>query len=108
MQNCHARSCHSASVKAHTSASVARGRLPVEVIGIDRPNVRAERSLLRMLRCISGFHIKVVANTRFGSSERKLHLRNDALRRQGMLINHKRIVRIMQEDTCWECSCGRW
>ena len=26
------------------------------------------------------------------------------LRRQGMLVNHKRVWRLMQTETCWRCS----
>jgi putative transposase len=26
------------------------------------------------------------------------------LRRRGMLVNHKRVARLMREDTCWRCS----
>jgi hypothetical protein len=29
------------------------------------------------------------------------------LRRRGMLVNHKRVARLMREDTCWRCSRSR-
>ena len=29
------------------------------------------------------------------------------LRRRGMLVNHKRVARILRETACWDCSRGR-